>query len=64
MDWILVLNIIFEILLCVLMSIQCIIMIYKFFISKKEITGKELIIVMILNIISIMFSYFTHINGS
>ena len=64
MDWLLILNVIFEIVLCISMLTQSILMIYKFFINKQEVTGKELIIMMMLNIISVTFSYFTHINRS
>jgi len=64
MDWLLILNVIFEIVLCISMLTQSIIMIYKFFISKQEITGKELVIIMMLNTISLTLSYFTHINRS
>ena len=64
MDWLLILNVIFEIVLCISMLTQSIIMIYKFFICKQEITGKELVIIMMLNTISLTLSYFTHINRS
>lgn len=58
MNYVLIMNIIdmiFKMILSISMLVQNIIVIYKLSISKRELNGKELIITMLLNVVSLVY---------
>jgi hypothetical protein len=60
MNYVFIINIIdmiFTIMLSLSLFIQMLILLHKFFISKKELTGKELIIVILINALSDIYYY-------